>query len=199
MVYFYPEHRNFIILWIICYNIYMLLNASPNPTPCSPPSHVYFQYLENNQLLCSWWWMPIHPCLWSANNCPPFVNPPPLSHPTVQITLFTKTTSATSVVFIQNTQFIEYNWLSRVCWDEAKAIKRMKQKIYCVVVNHMVHVTHVPSYWKLSDLGNLMLPDLSNGSDGSILFLFADPKAFLSLWQSEGWYCYIVIRHLNKK
>ncbi len=28
-----------------------------------------FSYLES-QLLCSWWRIPVYPCLWSANNCP---------------------------------------------------------------------------------------------------------------------------------
>jgi hypothetical protein len=36
-----------------------------------------FTYLEN-QLLCSWWQIPIHPCLRSANNCPTRCLP---SHP----------------------------------------------------------------------------------------------------------------------
>jgi hypothetical protein len=38
-------------------------------TPCVLDKIPRFTYLES-QLLCSWWWLPIHPCLWSANNCP---------------------------------------------------------------------------------------------------------------------------------
>jgi hypothetical protein len=46
----------------------------------------YFTYLEN-QLLFSCWRIPIHPCLWSANNCPtPCFAPLTLSQPTVYIT-----------------------------------------------------------------------------------------------------------------
>ncbi len=33
---------------------------------------------------------------------PPFASPPTLSHPTVQVTLFTQTTSATPVVLVWN-------------------------------------------------------------------------------------------------
>jgi hypothetical protein len=40
-----------------------------------------FTYLEN-QLLFSWWRIPIHPCPWSANNCPTLCfSPLTLSHP----------------------------------------------------------------------------------------------------------------------
>jgi hypothetical protein len=47
-----------------------------NNIPC-------FNYLEN-QLLFSWLQITIHPCLWSANNCPTLCFAPvTLSHPTV--------------------------------------------------------------------------------------------------------------------
>ncbi len=55
-------------LKIIHCNIYKITAFPPNPTPCILINHPHFTYLES-QLLCSWWWMPIHPCLWSANNC----------------------------------------------------------------------------------------------------------------------------------
>jgi hypothetical protein len=49
-----------------------------------------FTYLEN-QLLCLWWRIPIHPCLWSANNPPhPLLALPPFhtpQFPTVQVTI----------------------------------------------------------------------------------------------------------------
>jgi hypothetical protein len=35
------EHRDSIILQIIYYNIYMIVDASFNPTPCFPSTHVY--------------------------------------------------------------------------------------------------------------------------------------------------------------
>ncbi len=38
----------------------------PNPLASHQP---VFTYLEN-QLLCSWWWIPFCPGPWSANNCP---------------------------------------------------------------------------------------------------------------------------------
>jgi hypothetical protein len=53
---------------ILCYIIYMAHGTPPNPTPCIP-QHSLLTYLEN-QLLFSWWQMPIHPFFWSANNCP---------------------------------------------------------------------------------------------------------------------------------
>jgi hypothetical protein len=38
-------------------------------TPYISDKTTCFTYLES-QHLCSWWEIPIHPCLWSANNCP---------------------------------------------------------------------------------------------------------------------------------
>ncbi len=49
----------------------------PHPTQPLASQHPAFTYLEN-QLLCLWWQIPIHPCLWSANNCPTLCLP---SHP----------------------------------------------------------------------------------------------------------------------
>jgi hypothetical protein len=66
----------------------MSYDVSPNPTPYARNSP-YFTYLET-QLLFSWWQIPIHPCFWSANDCPALCFAPlTLSHPTVQVTLFT--------------------------------------------------------------------------------------------------------------
>ncbi len=61
-----------------------------HPTqPLTSRNSPYFTYLEN-QLLFSWWRIPIHPCLWSANNCPTVCFAPlTLSCPTVQVTFFT--------------------------------------------------------------------------------------------------------------
>jgi hypothetical protein len=41
----------------------------PNPTPCIIDKTTQL-YLLGEQLLCSWWRIPIEPCLWSSNNCP---------------------------------------------------------------------------------------------------------------------------------
>ncbi len=67
MVYFQPEHRNLIIYrsYITIFTHHMMPNSTQPLAPCYP----VFTYL-GNQLLCSWWRIPIHSCPWSANNCP---------------------------------------------------------------------------------------------------------------------------------
>ncbi len=50
----------------------MIIDASFKSTPCFPPTRVYLLG-ELTSLL--WWRIPIHPCLWSANNCPTLSNP----------------------------------------------------------------------------------------------------------------------------
>jgi hypothetical protein len=49
----------------------------PHSTQPLAPYHFVFTYLEN-QLLSSWWLIPIHSCPWSANKCPTLCW---LSHP----------------------------------------------------------------------------------------------------------------------
>ncbi len=86
------------------------------------------QYLHDNRCLIQPNpLLPTNPCLltWRTNffargveypstlvpglptTAPTFASPPTLSHPTVQVTLFTQTTSATPVVLIWNTHYCQ--------------------------------------------------------------------------------------------
>jgi hypothetical protein len=70
MVYFYPVHRNLVIFtndWLRY--LQNVQDFHPNQTPAPFVKLPRFTCLES-QLLCLWWRIPIHPCLWSANNCP---------------------------------------------------------------------------------------------------------------------------------
>ncbi len=72
-------------LQIIYYNIFLFLNASFNPTPCSPLTRVYLLGEPTSLLVVA----NTHPPLsLVCQTAPPFASPPTLSHPTVQVTIF---------------------------------------------------------------------------------------------------------------
>jgi hypothetical protein len=70
--------------------------------------------------------IPIHSCPWFAIDCSPFVTSPNITHPTDQVTIFTKTTSTTSAVLsdtkmISKPSFNEHRAALPVCMLKNRA------------------------------------------------------------------------------
>jgi hypothetical protein len=70
MDYFLPAHRKSSVFTSHASRyIYKCTTIFKENNPLVPIKLLCFSYLES-QLLCLWWRIPIHPFLWSVNNCP---------------------------------------------------------------------------------------------------------------------------------